>query len=258
MENHEAILTILALLMGTSWASGINLYAVLLVLGLGGVTGYIELPPELSTLENPLVIGAAGIMYFVEFFVDKIPGADSVWDAAHTFIRIPAGAMLAVGTVGDVTPALEVAAGILGGTIAATSHTTKSSARLLINTSPEPVTNWSASISEDMLVVGGLWVSLNYPLLFLALFVVFIVLVIWLLPKFCYLIKQFFIQIRKLIKPKQDTFNRNSNSLKSDEMIEESNHLTILQRLQQLRYNGMVTEAEFLERKNKLLEKRLN
>src|SRR5690606_13897260 len=149
MASYDASLTALALLMGVSWASGINLYAVLLVLGWGGSTGHIDLPAELSVLEDPLVIAAAGIMYFVEFFADKIPGIDSVWDAIHTFIRIPAGAMLAAGAVGDVTPALEIAAGILGGGIAATSHATKASTRLLINTSPEPVSNWSASLSED-------------------------------------------------------------------------------------------------------------
>lgn len=100
MENYEALLATLALLLGVSWASGINLYAVLLVLGWGGSSGHIDLPPELSVLEDPLVIGAAGVMYFVEFFTDKIPGIDSVWDTIHTFIRIPAGAMLAAGTVG--------------------------------------------------------------------------------------------------------------------------------------------------------------
>lgn len=198
MENYDALLATLALLMGTSWASGINLYAVLLVLGLGGSTGYIDLPMELAVLEDPWIIGASGVMYVVEFFADKIPGFDSVWDAIHTFIRIPAGAMLAVGTVGDVTPALEVAAGILGGSIAATSHTTKSSTRLVINSSPEPVTNWTASLSEDLLVLGGLWTALNYPLFFLILFAVFIILVIWLLPKSWTLIKVFVKRIGKL------------------------------------------------------------
>src|SRR5690606_5328959 len=190
MENYEALLTTLALLMGVSWASGINLYAVLLVLGWGGSTGHIDLPTELSVLEDPLVIAAAGIMYFVEFFADKIPGIDSVWDAIHTFIRIPAGAMLAAGAVGDVSTALEIAAGILGGGTAATSHAAKTGARLMINTSPEPATNWTTSISEDLMVIGGLWTALNYPLLFIALFVVFIGLVIWLLPRLWALIRE--------------------------------------------------------------------
>lgn len=189
MNGYEALIATLALIMGTSWASGINLYAVMLVLGIGGVTDNINLPAELTVLENPLVIGAAVLMYVIQFLIDKIPGLDSAWDTLHTFVRIPAGAMLAAGTVGDVSPALEIAAGILGGGAAATSHATKTGTRLMINTSPEPVTNWSASISEDLLVLGGLWTALNHPILFLILFVIFIGLAIWLLPKLWYLIK---------------------------------------------------------------------
>ncbi len=189
MNGYEALIATLALTMGTSWASGINLYAVMLVLGIGGVTDNINLPAELTVLENPLVIGAAVLMYVIQFLIDKIPGLDSAWDTLHTFVRIPAGAMLAAGTVGDVSPALEIAAGILGGGAAATSHATKTGTRLMINTSPEPVTNWSASISEDLLVLGGLWTALNHPILFLILFVIFIGLAIWLLPKLWYLIK---------------------------------------------------------------------
>ncbi|SER40423.1 protein of unknown function [Nitrosomonas sp. Nm51] len=192
MENYDALLATLALLTGTAWASGINLYAVLLVLGLGGSTGYIDLPAELSVLEDPLTIVAAGIVYFIEFAADKIPGIDSVWDVIHTFVRIPAGAILAAGAAGDVSPVLEIAAGLLGGSIAATSHTAKASTRLMINTSPEPASNWTASISEDLLVVGGLWIALNYPAVFLILFFAFVVLLIWLLPKLWNMIKLFF------------------------------------------------------------------
>lgn len=189
MENYEALLATLALAMGASWASGINLYAALLVLGLGGSTGHIDLPPELIFLEDPLIIGAAGLMYFVEFFADKTPGVDTGWDAIHTFIRIPAGAMLAAGAVGDISPALEITAGILGGGVAAVSHATKMGSRLLINTSPEPVTNWTASISEDVLVIAGLWTALNHPMIFIVLFIAFICVSIWLLPRLWYLIK---------------------------------------------------------------------
>lgn len=195
MNGYEALIATLALTMGTSWASGINLYAVMLVLGIGGATDNINLPAELTVLENPLVIGAAALMYVIQFFIDKIPGLDSAWDTLHTFVRIPAGAMLAAGTVGDVSPALEIAAGILGGGVAATSHATKTGTRLMINTSPEPATNWSASISEDLLVLGGLWTALNHPLLFLTLFVIFIGLAIWLLPKLWKLIKGVLLRI---------------------------------------------------------------
>jgi len=129
MDEYQALISVVSLTMGVSWASGVNLYAALLVLGLGGITGNIDLPPDLETLENPLVIIAAGVMYAAEFLADKIPGLDSTWDALHTFIRIPAGAMLAAGVVGDVSPALEVAAGIMGGGLAATSHATKAGTR---------------------------------------------------------------------------------------------------------------------------------
>ena len=192
MENYQELISVIALTMGVSWASGINLYAALLVLGLAGSTGNVDLPPELSVVENPMVIMAAGIMYFVEFFVDKVPGVDTAWDTVHTFIRIPAGAMLAVGAVGDVTPALELSAGLLGGSMAGASHLTKFSTRALINTSPEPFSNWAASISEDVLVLGGLWAMFNHPWLFVAAMVLFIFMVIWLLPKLWRLLKAIF------------------------------------------------------------------
>jgi len=200
MENHETLMATLALTMGASWASGINLYAVLLVLGLGSTTGDVTLPDELAVLANPWVIGAAAIMYLVEFFADKIPGFDSVWDVIHTFVRIPAGAMLAAGAVGDVSVGMEIAAGILGGGAAATSHATKAGTRVMINTSPEPVSNWTASFSEDLLVLGGLWTALNHPLVFLGLFTIFIALTIWLLPKLWRLIRSLLHKLPKLIK----------------------------------------------------------
>ena len=189
MESYDTLLATLALTMGASWASGINLYAVLLVLGIGGATGNIDLPLDLLVLTNPLVIGAAGLMYAVEFFADKTPGVDTGWDAIHTFIRIPAGALLAAGAVGDVSPGIEIAAGLLGGSMAATSHFTKTGSRMLINTSPEPVSNWLASFAEDIVVVGGLWTAFNYPLLFLVLLATFLLAVLWLLPKIWGLIK---------------------------------------------------------------------
>ena len=214
MEGYEALIATLALAMGASWASGINLYAALLVLGVGGSSGYIELPPELAILMDPVIIMAAGLMYFVEFFADKIPGVDTGWDAIHTFIRIPAGAILAASAVGDVTPALEIAAGILGGGIAATSHFTKSGARLLINTSPEPVTNWTASVTEDILVIAGLWTALNYPVVFIILLIAFVLLAIWLLPRLWKLLKVMLVKIGQffgLVKKKPDLHTGSTN-----------------------------------------------
>ena len=183
MDAFNALSSAIALALGAGWASGINLYAAVLTLGLLGVTGNMVLPEHLDILTNPLVIGAAGVMYAVEFFADKIPGADTGWDAVHTFIRIPAGAMLAAGAMGEVNPAIAVAAGILGGGLAAGSHATKAGSRVLINTSPEPFTNWTASILEDVAVVAGLWVALNHPWLFLLFLIGFVLLLIWMLPK---------------------------------------------------------------------------
>lgn len=182
----------IALTMGVAWASGINLYAAIFMLGYMGSTGNIELPPDLQILTNPMVLVAAGIMYCVEFFADKTPGVDTGWDGIHTFIRIPAGAILAAGAVGEVGAAAQLTAAILGGTLAAGTHATKAGSRVLINTSPEPFSNWAASIGEDVAVIAGLWTALNHPVLFIALLVLFILLMIWLLPKLWLGIKKVF------------------------------------------------------------------
>ena len=251
MENYEALLTTIALMMGVSWASGINLYAVLLVLGWGGSTGHIDLPAELAVLEDPLVIGAAGVMYFIEFFIDKIPGMDSVWDSIQTFVRIPAGAMLAAGAVGDVTPALEIAAGILGGGMAATSHATKAGARLLINTSPEPFTNWSASLTGDFLVFSGMWTALKHPEIFLLLLIIFIGIAIWLLPKLWRLIKAMF---RKIAKSLGLLKTETAKPVESDSPapVQRHHQLSALERLQQLRDTGALTKQEFEQQKESI------
>lgn len=182
----------LALTMGVAWASGINLYATLLTLGVLANSGNIALPPDLQIVANPIVMTAAGLMYFVEFFADKTPGVDTGWDAIHTFIRIPAGAMLAAGAVGELNPAVEMAAAILGGGLAAGTHVTKAGTRVLINTSPEPFSNWFASIGEDVAVIGGVWASIHHPLAFLIALSVFILLMIWLLPRLWTAVKKIF------------------------------------------------------------------
>lgn len=257
MENYETLLATIALMMGASWASGINLYAVLLVLGLGGSTGHINLPVELSVLQEPLVIGAAGIMYFIEFFMDKIPGMDSAWDSIHTFVRIPAGAMLAAGTVGDVTPALEIAAGILGAGVAATSHATKTGTRLLINTSPEPVTNWSASIAEDFLVLTGMWAALKHPEIFLILFVVFVGIVVWSLPKLWRLIRVLISKIAKFsgFTNEQAVASNDPKSIAPSMESQSHKQIMALERLQQLRDSGALTEQEFEQQKSTIVRK---
>lgn len=177
------LVQIIALTMGVAWASGINLYAAVLMLGLMGATGHIVLPPGLEPLTHPLVIGAAGFMYCVEFFTDKVPGIDSGWDSLHTFVRIPAGAVLAAGAVGPVSIEAQIAAGLIGGLLAAATHATKAGGRVIVNTSPEPFSNWAISLCEDIAVIAGLWTALNYPWVFLGLLALFVLVMIWLLPK---------------------------------------------------------------------------
>ncbi len=192
MDALDQISTTLALSMGLAWASGINLYATLFTLGYLANTGNIDLPPDLEIVANPMVMAAAGLMYCVEFFADKVPGVDTGWDAIHTFVRIPAGAMLAAGAIGDLNPAVELAAAIMGGSLAAGSHATKAGSRVMINASPEPFSNWAASISEDVVVITGVWACINHPLLFLIALALFILLMIWLLPKIWTGIKRVF------------------------------------------------------------------
>lgn len=177
------ILRVVALSSLLAWASGLRLYLVVFALGLAAHFGWVELPAGLEVLRHPYVIGAAGFMLAVEFFADKIPWLDSIWDQVHTFIRIPAGALLAAGATGDTVNAVTVAAGLLGGTITAGTHFAKAGSRLAVNASPEPFTNWAASFTEDALVLGGTWLAIAHPVVFLAFFAVFLVLLAWLLPK---------------------------------------------------------------------------
>ena len=164
-------------------ASGLRLYAVLFVVGGAGYLGWVDLPHGLGVLSHPLVLAASGFMCFVEFFADKVPGVDSLWDVVHTLIRIPAGAALAASVFGDSSTAMTLAAAILGGTLAAGSHFTKAGSRAVINTSPEPFSNWSASLTEDVAVGGLLWLAIAHPLVAGVVVVVAVALIIWLLPK---------------------------------------------------------------------------
>lgn len=188
METIEVI----SLMLGAAWASGINLYAAILVLGWMGGAGHVDLPPNLEILSDPAVMLAAGGMYAVEFFTDKIPGVDTGWDALHTFIRIPAGALMAAGAAQglDIGQAGELIGLLLGGGVSAASHATKAGTRVLINTSPEPVSNWGASVAEDVSVFVGLWAALNHPWLFVVLLALFLLLAIWLLPRIWRAIKR--------------------------------------------------------------------
>jgi hypothetical protein len=196
----------LSLAMGTAWTSGINLYATVAALGIAGRMEMIQLPPNLQVLMHPGVIAVACVMYVIEFFADKVPYVDSGWDVLHTFIRIPAGAVLAARSLGDMNPALELMALLAGGAVALTAHGTKATVRLAINASPEPFSNWAASVSEDITVLGGLWMIFHHPLLMIILVVSFVALVIWLVPKLFRLAKRGFQALRgrmRGIKPDQ-------------------------------------------------------
>jgi hypothetical protein len=174
---------LLALAAGLGWASGLRLYTTLFVVGLAGRMGWIVLPEGLRLLEHPWVLGAAGVMLFVEFFADKIPLLDSIWDTVHTFIRIPAGAALAAMVFGGQGVEWQTAVALLGGTLAAGTHLTKAGTRAIINASPEPFSNVAASFSEDIVVLGGLWLMFAHPWLMLALLLLLVMATAWLLPK---------------------------------------------------------------------------
>lgn len=171
----------LAIAGALAWGAGLRLYFVIFAFGLAGLMGWWDLPTHLEVLENPLVVGAAGLMAAVELFADKIPLLDSVWDAVHTFIRIPAGASLAAATFGDSGAAVALAAALLGGSITAATHFGKSGSRAMANASPEPFSNVALSVAEDVAVFGGSWVAVNYPLAFLVLLAIFLIALVALL-----------------------------------------------------------------------------
>lgn len=182
------IVETLALSMGGAWASGVNLYGTVVVLGMMDNFGFIDLPPDLQMLASWWVLAIAIFLYLIEFVADKIPVVDSLWDALHTFIRIPAGALLAAGAVSGLDLGLgdeaqTVISLLVGGTIAAGSHFTKAGSRAAINTSPEPVTNSVASVTEDIAVFGALYTVVFHPVVFFVLLAVFVLLLIWLVPK---------------------------------------------------------------------------
>ena len=149
--------------LGFSFAAGVNLYATVAILGLAARYGWVDLPPQFQAFNNEWVIGVALVMYVVEFFADKIPYVDTVWDMLHTLIRPIGGALIAVTTLGEASPAMEGLVALLGGTVAASSHLTKTSTRAAVNTSPEPFSNWFLSLGEDLFVVGLGYLALQYP-----------------------------------------------------------------------------------------------
>ena len=162
------LLVTLGRTLGFSLAAGVNLYATVALLGLASRYGWVSLPEQFQVFNNPWVIGIAAILYAVEFFADKIPWVDTMWDTVHTFVRPVGGALIAVAALGDASPTLEGAVALLGGTVAAGSHLTKAGTRVAANASPEPFSNWALSLAEDAFVVALGFVTLKYPLLALA------------------------------------------------------------------------------------------
>ena len=185
----------LAIAAALAWGSGLRLYACLFLVGLAGHLGWVELPQHLHLLQSPMVLAASGFMSCVEFFADKLPWVDSLWDAVHTFIRIPAGAALAAAVFGDAGGGAMLAAAIVGGSVAGGTHLGKAGARAVLNTSPEPVSNWAASLTEDAVLPAGLWLAALHPAIFFVFLGVQIILAVVLLR---WILKGLALLLRKL------------------------------------------------------------
>ena len=193
-------LTAIAVALGAGWASGLNAYAAVLVLGLAQRFGLVTLSHDLQVLESPWVLGVAAILFALNFLADKIPYIDSINDVLQTFVRIPAGVLLAYGAAGGLSPEISIIAGLLGGTLAAGTHIAKTGSRALINGSPEPFSNVLASLGEDVTVFGGLALAIAHPITFLCLLALFVVVLIWLLPR---LIRLALVPFRRLARGRQ-------------------------------------------------------
>ena len=190
----------LALASGLSWASGLRLYLTVFVVGLLAKLGYIHLPATLDILSNPIILGMAGVLCVVEFLADKIPYVDSAWDSIQTFIRIPAGALLAMGAMNSTDPMIATLAALLGGSLTGMTHATKVGSRALINTSPEPVSNVAASFSEEGMLLTGGWLVFAHPAVFIGMLCGFVVIMFWLLPKLWRSIKSVLWNIGKVTR----------------------------------------------------------
>lgn len=192
----------LSLALGTAWTSGINLYATVTVLGLLQKLGSVKLPGGLDVLDNWWIIGVAAFLYIVEFFADKIPYVDSVWDVIHTFIRVPAGAVVAYAATNDLDPGIYIPAALLGGGLAFASHGTKAAARLGANLSPEPVSNWTLSIIEDIVAFVGSLLAVFAPFLIAVVLILFLIFFYWFFPKFVRAVRRLFGGIAALFRGK--------------------------------------------------------
>jgi len=190
------LLSQIAIAGGLAWASGIRLYATVLLVGLLARFDYIALPQALALIETDWVLWAAGVLTIGEFIADKVPAFDSLWDALQTFVRIPAGMLLAWGALDDYGAGAQLAAALIGGAITSGTHLTKAGSRAAINHSPEPVSNWLASFTEDGVVLAGLFLAFQHPWVFLVMLVLFLLLVAWLLPKLWRAVRSVFRRLR--------------------------------------------------------------
>ena len=206
---------LVALAGALGWASGIRLYLVVLLTGLAGFMGWVNLPQGLQLLANPAVLGASGFMVFIEFFADKIPGLDSLWDVVHSVIRIPAGAALAASVFSADSGAVALVAALLGGTLAATSFTAKATSRAAINTSPEPFTNIGASLIEDTLVPVGLWAAVAHPFIFVPVLLLVLALSLFLIYVCWRFLKLLAVRLARIFSGKSDPGSPRAFNLKS-------------------------------------------
>src|SRR5436190_6150045 len=191
----------LAVSMGGAWVSGINLYAAVATLGLLGRFAHLKLPGELDVLTSWWVIGVALFLFVIEFIADKIQVVDSVWAVIHTFIRIPAGAILAATAFGDFDRSVQVIALLVGGSLALSSHGTKAATRALINTSPEPVSNFVVSLAEDVLAIGSILLAVFLPVVVFFVIGAGVVISIWILPRVLKFFRNVYRKMRGLFRP---------------------------------------------------------
>jgi hypothetical protein len=182
----------IGVVLGSSWASGFNLYLTIAGLGIANKFGMVELPGDMSAISHPIVILVAVFMFSVEFIADKIPLVDSAWDSLHTFVRPLGGAILGYMATAGMDPVMQLPVALLSGTVAADSHLTKATARVAINSSPEPFTNSIASISEDLLVIGVLYLIIRHPIIAGISVILFILFSIWFLKVMFKFVKKAF------------------------------------------------------------------
>jgi hypothetical protein len=200
-----SVIQIIGLALGSAWTSGINLYATVAVLGLLQHFGLARLPGGLHVLDNWLIIGVAAFLYTIEFVADKIPYVDSVWDVIHTFIRVPAGAIIALSATADLSPKVQVLALLLGGGLALSTHGTKATLRATANASPEPVSNWTLSVVEDVFTFGAALLAVLHPVVILVVILIFLLVLAWILPKVLRRLRRMLAGARNLLSGRRVT-----------------------------------------------------